>query len=219
VIGLTTDYQTQPFKDSNCSGDPQSIPGKVMCAYYDFGGEGLAYHDTTDKNQGSGKLNPPDGSYLNEFRIAESVDTSYTKADGIDDSPYNYFDPEMGLLYVGWTAPGEWLKYTVNVIKAGIYTVNILYTSNCGGAISLSINDKNIAGPIQIISTYRAEDEVEWRQWHHWNIMENIAEIALEEGVQILTLHTVEEGQMNYAYLEFIENDSKSRKPLLTQPL
>lgn len=34
-----------PYRDSRYLGGPQEIPGKVECAYYDLGGEGIAYHD------------------------------------------------------------------------------------------------------------------------------------------------------------------------------
>ena len=34
------------------------FPGVVRCAYYDRGGEGVAYHDSDTKNNGSGALNP-----------------------------------------------------------------------------------------------------------------------------------------------------------------
>jgi hypothetical protein len=57
---------------------PQKMPGRVLCAYYDLGGEGVAYHDSDPQNHGSGELDPPDGSYPNEFRIHEGVDTSYS---------------------------------------------------------------------------------------------------------------------------------------------
>lgn len=73
------DYKGMPYQDEVYAGGPQPIPGVLMCAYYDFGGEGMAYHDTITLNQGSGQLNPVDGSYLHSFRINESVDTSYTK--------------------------------------------------------------------------------------------------------------------------------------------
>ncbi|MCL6458653.1 MAG: carbohydrate-binding protein [Gorillibacterium sp.] len=204
---MTSHYKGQPFQDSQYPGGPQSIPGKVMCAYYDFGGEGTAYHDTTDKNQGSGMLNPANGTYLNEFRINESVDTTYTKSDGIDDNPFNFVQPEMSIPYIGWTEPGEWLKYTVDVAQAGVYTVNLLYTSNNGGAISLSVDDKDVTGPLTISSTYRDEDDMDWRQWHHWNLAAGITELTLEAGIQVLTLHTVEHGQMNYAYLSFVPKE------------
>src|ERR1700727_370724 len=72
-------YKGIPFHDSKYNGGAQKIPGKVMCAYYDLGGEGVAYHDTDAKNNGSGALNPANGTYLNEFRMNEGVDTSYTK--------------------------------------------------------------------------------------------------------------------------------------------
>jgi hypothetical protein len=198
------DYAGRPYKDSKWQGGPQAIPGKVFCAYYDLGGEGVAYHDSTQKNQGSGMLNPADGTYLNEFRIHESVDTSYTKPEGIDDSPYNLFQPELGMLYVGWTVPGEWVNYTVDVKAAGQYGVNLLYTSNMGGAISLSVNGKDVTGPIHIETTYNADDTTAWRQWHHWRKADGIACLLLAKGVHVLTLHTVENGQMNYAWLEFV---------------
>src|SRR5271163_2112027 len=86
-------YKGVPYHDSRYQGGPQKIPGRVLCAYYDMGGEGVAYHDTDSKNHGSGELNPADGTYLNEFRIQEGVDTSYTKfdrkPDPIDDNPFD----------------------------------------------------------------------------------------------------------------------------------
>jgi hypothetical protein len=204
---VTSSYQGTPFKDEKYPGGPQSIPGKVMCAYYDFGGPDVAYYDTTPVNQGSGVLNPRNGTYLNEFRIGESVDTSYTKGDGIDDSPFNFVEPELGIPYIGWTEPGEWLNYTVEVKQSGVYSVRLLYTSNRGGAISLSVDGQDATGAIPIRSTYRNDDDVDWRQWHHWDIADPIAELTLEAGVLLLTLYTVEQGQMNYAYLEFTRKE------------
>src|ERR1700744_5465677 len=93
----------------------QTIPGRVQCEFYNVGGEGIAYHDSDSINNGSGKLNPVNGNWLNEFRMGEGVDISYTKPHGIDDNPYSRVKPEMNQLYVGWTKPGEWINYTVKV--------------------------------------------------------------------------------------------------------
>lgn len=94
---LPADYKGTPFQDGKHPGGPQKIPGMVVCAYYDLGGEGVAYHDKTKENSGSGKLNPANGAYLNEFRKNEAVDTSYTKyaanKSGPDNSPYNAAEP------------------------------------------------------------------------------------------------------------------------------
>jgi hypothetical protein len=55
-------YKGLPYHDSRSSSGAQTLPGKVLCAYYDLGGEGVAYHDADAKNHGSGELNPPDGA-------------------------------------------------------------------------------------------------------------------------------------------------------------
>ena len=205
ISSKAQEYAGKPFEDSVYKGGAQVIPGRIYCAYYDFGGEGVAYHDTDKVNHGSGELNPLNGTYLHVFRIAEGVDISYTKSNNdSDNSSYNLVTPPMDVHYAGWTEPGEWIKYTVDVKKAGKYQVSIMYTSNKGGKISLSINDKDVTGAIAIKSTFHKDDPIDWRQWHHWNEMKNVAEIELQEGVQVLTLHTVEEGQMNYMWLDFL---------------
>jgi hypothetical protein len=204
TFGQTSQYQGKPFHDSVYNGGPQLIPGKVYCAYYDSGGEGIAYHDTDAKNNGSGGLNPADGTYLNQFRMGEGVDTSYTKFhDQIDNNPYNLVQPAEGQLYVGWTEPGEWFNLTVDVQQAGVYTIDLLYTSNRGGEISFDLNGQKLTGPVNVGTTNNPAEPIAWRQWHHWNIMKDLVEVNLPKGVNVLTLHVVSGGNMNFAYLDF----------------
>jgi hypothetical protein len=199
------DYKGTPYADIMYHGGPQTIPGKLQCEYYDFGGEGVAFHDVDTINSGSGRLNPADGSYLHEFRIKEAVDISFTKFRDppIDNNPFNLVEPQKDQLYVGWTAPGEWTKYTVIVKKPGTYQLGIMYTSNQNGKISISVNEKDVTGLIPIPTTFIKADSVAWRQWHHWNYIDQIARIDLKKGLQTITLHTVEIGQMNYDYINF----------------
>ncbi|MBC8377828.1 MAG: carbohydrate-binding protein [Planctomycetes bacterium] len=199
----TQHYAGTVFTDKAYTAGAQTIGGKVQCEYYDVGGEGVAYHDSDAANSGSGQLNPADGTYLHEFRKNEAVDTSYTKSGGVDDSAYNFVQPEMGQLYVGWTEPGEWINYTVNVQRSGTYSVGIRYTANGNGAISLSVDKTDVTGPLVMTSTHQDEDQEAWRQWHHWNEIGDLARIELEKGMHVLTLHTVANGNMNYDYLEF----------------
>jgi hypothetical protein len=197
-------YQGKPFKDS-LHHDIQTIPGRLQCALYDFGGEGIAYHDTDSINQGSGKLNPADGTYLNEFRMKEGVDISYTKfrEPPIDNNAYNLVMPSKDQLYVGWTSPGEWIKYTVSVKETGTYTLGMMYTASQGGEISLSVNDMDTTGLVDMPSTYVKDDPIPWRQWHHWNYLKDFAKLKLNKGIQIVTLYTRATGQMNYGYIDF----------------
>jgi hypothetical protein len=204
---LLGQYSGLPFHDSRYQGGPQKVPGRVLCAYYDLGGEGVAYHDADLKNHGSGELNPADGTYLNEFRIHEGVDTSYTKfdrkPDPIDDNPYDKIVPPRDLLYVGWTEPGEWFNITVDVAQAGTYVADLLYTSNRGGTISVDVNGKDVTGPLQIASTFDPADPLAWRQWHHWNLSSQLLKVHLRNGKNVLTVHIVTNGNMNLAYLDF----------------
>ena len=199
-------YNGAPYHDSGYQGGAQPIPGKVMCAYYDLGGEGVAYHDSDAKNNGSGALNPANGTYLNEFRMREGVDTSYTKFGldpKIDDTPYDKVTPPANLLYVGWTVPGEWFNLTVQVAQAGDYTADLLYTSNRGGTISIDVNGVPATGPLTIASTADPAEPVAWRQWHHWNLAPALAKLKLPAGKSVLTIHILTEGQMNLATLDF----------------
>lgn len=204
--GFLSQYKGVPYHDSQHPAGAQAIPGKVQCALYDLGGEGVAYHDSDVKNNGSGALNPADGTYLNEFRMNEGVDISYTKFNRdpqFDDNPFESVKPPANLLYVGWTEPGEWFNVTVEVAEAGVYSADLLYTSNQGGTISLDVNGEPAAGPLTITTTFNANDPLAWRQWHHWNLAPSIAKIKLAAGKSVLTVHVLTGGQMNLATFDF----------------
>ena len=204
---LPATYKGTPYTDTHHNTAPQTIPGRIECAFYDNGGEGVAYHDSDPANHGSGELNPADGSYLHEFRMHEGVDISYTKFNNaptrIDDNPWTLVLPPTNQLYVGWTEPGEWFNITVDVQKAGAYTADLLYTSNRGGSISIDVNGHPATGELNIPTTYNAADPVAWRQWHHWNLARNLAKLQLPAGRSLLTIHIVSGGQMNLASLNF----------------
>jgi hypothetical protein len=194
-------FVTTPWKNHL-----QQIPGRVQCEHYDQGGEGVAYHDTDSINNGSGKLNPVNGNPLNEFRLVEGVDISYTKSKDIDNNPYNNVEPEMDQLYVGWTQPGEWIRYTVDVKESGIYQLSLMYTAHDDGTIAFDVDGVRVTNDLVVQSTFNASDTIPWRQWHHWNKI-GFTGINLEKGIRVLTLHTVTVGNMNYDYLEFKKQD------------
>jgi hypothetical protein len=212
-------YAGVPFHDSVYHGGPQKIPGRLQNEYYDtvevpddrkaIAEEGVTYHDTDDKNSGSGAgaLNGT-GSYLKEFRMFESVDTSYVKFNNpdiaVDDSPYNLVKPDSEALYIGWIAPGEWVKYTVDVQEEGTYSLTAMYTSKFGGHISFDANGVDVSGPLDIPSTFNAAETVEWRQAHHWNKVSGLGRLHLKKGRQVLTLHFIDQPVMNFDYMDFV---------------
>ena len=195
-------YNGKPWENK-----PQEIPGRVQCELYDTGGEGISYHDTDSINNGSGRLNPANGDFFNEFRMEEGVDISYTKTKGIDDNAYNDIMPEMSQLYVGWTVPGEWISYTVEVKESGTYAIGLMYTCNGDGEIEIEAGEKASTGLMKVFSTHKDADTLAWRQWHHWNKISPLGKIQLRKGLQVITLKTVSNGNMNYDYLEFTRVD------------
>jgi hypothetical protein len=195
-------YQGRPFSDGTIVG-PAVIPGQVKCAYYDLGGEGIAYHDADGVNHGSGMLNPVNGDPLHEFRMHEGVDISYTKSGGIDDNPFDRYQPPMRSLYVGWTEPGEWINVTVDVRQAGAYTVDIPYTANGEGRISLALDGAQPLAIIRMPSTNDRAEPVAWRQWHHWAFLADAAAMSLPAGRHVLTLKIEANGNMNLDSIVF----------------
>lgn len=192
----------EPFRDTVYAGGPQKIPGAVFCAYYDLGGEGVAFHDSDAVNSGSGKLNPADGTYLNEFRRHEALDISYTKPVPDRESPCNKVVPPLGLLYVGWNDPGEWFKLTVETAAAGDYVADLLYTAQRDATAAVAVDN----GPDQAIalpSTFDPAETIPWRQWHHWNVLPDAVRVTLPRGRSVLTMRVVSGGNFNLATLLF----------------
>jgi hypothetical protein len=203
VCSLSCIHNYAPLTYKGTEWKTQNIPGKIECEFYDKGGESIAYHDADSINNGSGKLNPANGNFFNEFRMKEGADISYTKSGGIDDNFFSKTKPELNQLYLGWTEPGEWVNYTVKVNKSGLYNIAAIYTCNGGGAIAFDVDGKAVTGSLKIISTHDDADTVAWRQWHHWNKTNSLTSINLTKGIHVLTLHIVEHGQMNFDYFEF----------------
>jgi hypothetical protein len=190
-------YQGKPFADDVYHDGPQVIPGRVECAYFDLGGEGIAYHDEDAINHGGGELNlnpdhhrPHATPYFWEFRKEEGMDTSYTK-DFADFNHPNPYTPGTNQLYIGWTSDNEWCNYTVNVKKAGAYRITSLY-SNSPNTIRFSVNNQP-AGKFKL--------PMDTGTWHIWNKAEIGTIIFAEDGFHLLTFH-YNTGN-NFAYFEF----------------
>nr|WP_294869812.1 DUF1735 domain-containing protein [uncultured Pedobacter sp.] len=88
-------YNGTPFLIKGAIG---AVSDMIPAAQYDFGGEGVAFHDTGGK----------DG--VGDYRPNDNVDVG-------DYTPRSV---------VGWTSDGEWLTYTVNVEETGEYELNSL---------------------------------------------------------------------------------------------
>jgi hypothetical protein len=194
---LPADYTGKPFHDEVYTNGAQAVPGRVECAYYDLGGEGVTYHDTDPINHGSGELNlkpehhrPHANSYIWGFRAGEGMDISYTK-DFADFNHTNFVSPATNQLYIGWTADGEWCNYTVDVKKAGTYRILALY-GNAANPVKFAINHQPACECKLPLAT---------GSMHTWNKAEVGTITFPEAGLQLLTFF-YNKGN-NFAYFDF----------------
>ncbi|MGD0699096.1 MAG: carbohydrate-binding protein, partial [Trebonia sp.] len=149
-------------------GTPAAVPGQVLAANYDTGGQGVAYN-----------VNAVNGS-ANSYR-----------SDGVDleacaDSGCGYD--------IGWTATGQWFKYTVNVATAGTYTVSLRLAAPTAVTDALHIANSsgaNLSGNVTAPATGGYQD---------WTTVTTT--VTLPAGVQTLTVDQDNAG-WNYWYLQF----------------
>ncbi len=103
-----------------------TIPGIIHAVHFDTGGEGIAYHDSSQDNEGGGS------------RQDEGVDTE------ANDGGEN----------IGWTTNGEWLEYSVTVSSTGTYDIEFRVASTgSAGKFALLMNGENRTGTIAVPST------------------------------------------------------------------
>lgn len=204
---IPTGYSGRPFVDSLHTGGAQIIPGKLQCALFDLGGEGVAYHDFEIENRGSGGLNlqpnhqrPHASPYDWTFRKEEGVDISYTKDFADFNHKNNFYIPEVNQFYVGWTENDEWLNYTVNVKMPGTYKIDALYANN-DSIITFDVNHKQ---------TSTCKLPLKTGNFHYWNKGEIGTIIFIEPGLHLLTFH-YNKGN-NFAYFEFTLQDVTKSK-------
>jgi hypothetical protein len=149
-----------PSAEGPYGGTAAAVPGTVQAANYDTGGQGLAYNVTSVNGT------------ANTYR-SDGVDLEAT-ADTQDTSPAG------GAYDLGWTATGQWFKYTVNVAAAGTYTVSFRLASPNGVTDALHIANSagiSLSGPVSVAAT---------GGWQDWTTV--TASVTLPAGVQTLTI-------------------------------
>ena len=153
------------------TGSPVSLPGTIQAENFDNGGDGIAFNDTTTGNTG--------GQYRTtgiDVDIQVTTDT---------DGGYN----------VGWTAPTEWLKYTVNVATSGTYTIEArVAVSGAGGTFHIEADGVNKTGQMTIPNT---------GGWQSWTTISK-TNVSLTAGAQVWKLVIDSAGSGGVGNLNYI---------------
>jgi hypothetical protein len=112
------------------TGTPIAVPATFEAENFDFGGEGIAYHDTTKGNAGG------------LYRTGEDVDIVQS------------CDAAGGGYVVNNLASGEWLNYSIKVPTSGNYTVAVKASNNyTSGAFHMEVDGVNVTGSLGGLKT------------------------------------------------------------------
>ena len=128
-------------------GAPVMLPGTISAVDFDEGGSGVAFSDTTFGNSGA---------------VYRSTDVDIQSA-------------SIGGYNVGWTTPGEWLKYTVNVAAAGHYKLMMRVAAPLGHTVDVTVG--SATATLSVPST---------GGWQNWTTV--ATPVALAAGQQVMTV-------------------------------
>jgi uncharacterized protein involved in high-affinity Fe2+ transport len=159
-------------------GTAAAVPGTVQAENYDTGGQGVAYNVTSTNGSG------------NSYR-SDGVDLEATTDTG-------------GGYDLGWTAAGQWFKYTINVATAGTYTVGLRLAAPAAVTDALHIDNSagtNISGDVTAPATGGYQD---------WTTVS--VSVTLPAGSQTLTIDQDAAG-WNINYLTFTGSTAKAGAP------
>lgn len=166
--GSNINYFSVSANQGPFGGTPWPVPGTVQAENYDLGGQGVGYNVSSVNGSANG------------YR-SDGVDLEVTTDTGGGDD-------------LGWTANGQWFKYTVNVASAGTYTVGFRVAAPSPVSDALHISNSsgmNLGGPVSVPAT---------GGWQNWTNVS--ATVTLPAGQQVLTLDQ-DSGGWNLNYITF----------------
>ncbi len=140
----------------------------IHASDFDLGRNNYAYWDTDTAN-----YHVTTGNYT-----AWNVGWSY-RNDGVDIEPSGDEDDKNNGFNVGWTNPGEWLQYTLNVGATDNYEMKIRYASDGTGQVRLSVDGSIATESISLPST---------GGWQDWETA-TLSNLVLESGSHKIQVH------------------------------
>ena len=182
LSGFTAFNERKPFKTIE-------LPGTLQAEDFDIGGEGLSFHDSDSKNDGT-------SSYR-------------TNSGGVDIVSIN------GNYVIGYIAAGEWLEYTVDVKEAGLYSIDATISSESGGgSFTLSTFKDGVTTKIsEKVSVPKTNS------WNTYRVMHTRLAVPLEAGRQVIRLTMNSSGfNIDKLVFKRIEIDQQIKVTIAAKP-
>ena len=162
-----------PFKEA------QKIPGVIYLSDYDLGKNNIAYYDVDVMYEG-GDFQAWNAGW--QYRN-DGVDIE-TNSDSVNSNGH----------HIGFVNNGEWIRYTVDVLYPGNYTLKVRFASQeDGGKFHFSMNDQDI-------TDVRTENNSGgWYSFKN-HVIENV---FLNQGKNYLKIHFNDDVPLNVSSVEF----------------
>jgi hypothetical protein len=211
---IPSGYTGTPFSYDTLRGHPQQIPGVIKAVFWDNGGEGVAFHESSNNTdqQGSGSMRKDFTG--KQIQADWPVDMQYFEL--CRDHEEDGTQSDTGSWFLGWTFPPEWQKHTVHVNIAGTYYVTFhMAESDSPNIIGLTFNSgktdsiKNLRK--SIIPSDCCGGGCEY--WHAWGTFSNVDSITLDTGLQVLRLDFIM-GNWNFDLIRFTLKSEVSANPM-----
>jgi hypothetical protein len=153
LVALNNAMSAPPAGSGPFTGTPITVPGRFEAEAYDKGGSGVAYLDTTAGNS-SGAYRSDDV----DIRVTSDVSGGHN---------------------IKSVRAGEWLAYSVNVVTAGTYALDLRVASaGTGGSVRLVVDGQDAGGAIVLPDT---------GGWNTWRTVTRTG-IPLTAGPHVLRL-------------------------------
>jgi len=166
-ITIVSNAVNEPF-----NGEPWNLPCRIEAELYDQGGQNVSYYDQTFGNQ-------------------------YTKTCRDDDVDIEACFDDGGGCNIAAVSQGEWLKYTVNVERAGTYRIKTRTASVASDKMLRIEFDHDTVIDVNVPHT---------GDWQDWETSESI--VHLSAGQKSMTLSFISSLiNINWIEVELIEAD------------
>lgn len=179
--------------------DPIFVPGKIQAEDFDVPGTGSVNQSYYDTDEGNNACKDATSAECSRYREGTDVDIKKTAKGGH---------------VIGWFAQDEWLEYTVNVTKAGKYTLYVAGASNEGGQVQFFLvddgNEVKLSDEIEIKPASTAGVEGAEENYDEFAKTEGVT-VVLEEGTHIIRMKCIKPwidiDYFNFVYGENAEDD------------
>lgn len=202
LADLPAGYAGLPFRDTI-----QTIEGRIRMYRFDKGAKNVTWYDYEATNPWYCKIRATDAPGVGMQNMGAGGDkwnAGFVPPDSVRFTEAPSLTVKLVTsppdCYLANTNTKDWIKFTVNVKKAGTYKINALTAAN--GTTTPFVRLSFLNGADSIATPVIKFPLTNY--FHDWVYTAKVATIDLKEGLQVMRLDITGNGPMNINYFDFI---------------